>query len=51
MDEAERICDRVAILHEGRLRAIGTIPELQASTGASSLAEVFRATVRASEAT
>ena len=50
MDEAERICDRVAILHEGRLRAIGTIPELQARTGTQSLAEVFRVTVRAGDA-
>lgn len=46
MSEAERICDRVAILHEGRLRAIGSVAELKTQTGATSLAEVFRHTVR-----
>ncbi len=46
MEEAERICDRVAILHEGRIVALGAIPELKARTGATSLAEVFRRTIR-----
>ena len=46
MEEAERLCDRVAILHDGRLCAIGTIPALRAETGAASLAEVFRRSVR-----
>lgn len=46
MEEAERLCDRVAVLHEGRLRAVGTIAELQASTGTTTLAEAFRRTVR-----
>jgi ABC-2 type transport system ATP-binding protein len=28
MDEVERLCDRVAVLHEGRVRALGTPAEL-----------------------
>lgn len=28
MVEAGRLCDRIAILHEGRVRAVGTVPEL-----------------------
>lgn len=33
MDEAEALCDRVAILHRGQLTAIGTPAELKASLG------------------
>lgn len=29
MFEAERVCDRLAILHKGRLRALGTVSELK----------------------
>jgi sodium transport system ATP-binding protein len=41
MDEAQRLCDRVAIIHKGRLQALGTPAELVAQTGASSLEEAF----------
>lgn len=33
MDEAEQLCDRVGVLHDGRLRACGTPAELIASVG------------------
>jgi ABC-2 type transport system ATP-binding protein len=33
MEEAERLCDRVAILDEGRVLALGTVPELVAAHG------------------
>jgi ABC-type multidrug transport system ATPase subunit len=41
MDEAQRLCDRVAIVHKGRLQAFGTPTELMAQTGAPSLEEAF----------
>lgn len=33
MDEAERLCDRLAVLHGGTIRALGTPAELVASLG------------------
>ena len=47
MEEAERVCDRVAVLHQGRVRAVGAIDALRAETGAATLAEAFRRTVKA----
>ena len=41
LDEAERLADRVGILHDGRLVAEGTTDELRARYGASALEEVF----------
>jgi len=41
MDEAQRLCDRVAIIHKGRLQALGAPPELATQTGASNLEEAF----------
>jgi sodium transport system ATP-binding protein len=41
MDEAQRLCDRVAIIHKGRLQAVGTPVELAVQTGASNLEEAF----------
>ena len=43
MDEVEQLCDRVAILRQGRGVALGTLPELRAATGdtAASLDAVF----------
>jgi len=46
MDEAEQLCDRLAIIYEGRLRVVDTPAGLRARTGANSLAEAFRRTVR-----
>ncbi|MDY7078674.1 MAG: ATP-binding cassette domain-containing protein [Chloroflexota bacterium] len=41
MDEAQRLCDRVAIIHKGRLQAVGTPASLVAQTGADDLEEAF----------
>ena len=41
LDEAERLSDRIGIIHEGRLVAEGTTDELRARYGASALEEVF----------
>ena len=41
LDEAERLSDRIGILHEGRLVAEGTADELRARYGAHALEDVF----------
>jgi ABC-2 type transport system ATP-binding protein len=44
MEEAERLCDRVGLLLDGRLRAIGRPRELEAALGPeATLEDVFRA--------
>ena len=35
MEEAEELCDRLAILHAGRVSVVGTPAELRAGLGAS----------------
>lgn len=40
MAEAERLCDRVAIMHRGRFEAIGTVSELKEQYG-NTLEDVF----------
>jgi ABC-2 type transport system ATP-binding protein len=43
MEEADRLCDRVALMHEGRLRALGTPRDLKDEIGAgATLEDVFR---------
>ncbi|HEY4624817.1 MAG TPA: ATP-binding cassette domain-containing protein [Blastococcus sp.] len=43
MEEADALCDRVALLHQGRLRAVGPPAELKAALGPdASLEDVFR---------
>jgi ABC-type multidrug transport system ATPase subunit len=41
MNEAQRLCDRVAIIHKGRLQAIGAPQDLIAQAGADDLEEAF----------
>jgi sodium transport system ATP-binding protein len=41
MADAQRLCDRVAIIHQGRLQALGTPAALVARTGAADLEEAF----------
>ncbi len=43
MEEAQRLCDRVAIMNDGRVIAVGTPDELAAAAGlpAGNLEEVF----------
>jgi ABC-2 type transport system ATP-binding protein len=40
MDEAERLCDQVAIMDHGRIIALGTPPELIASIGGEQIVEL-----------
>jgi sodium transport system ATP-binding protein len=41
LDEAERICDRFGLMHQGRLRLEGTLAELRAATGCQTLVDMF----------
>jgi sodium transport system ATP-binding protein len=41
MSEVEKLCDRVGIIHAGRLLAEGTLPELRARFGIEGLEELF----------
>jgi ABC-2 type transport system ATP-binding protein len=44
MDEADRHCDRIALMHRGRIRVLGTPAELKAQVGPdATLDDVFRA--------
>jgi ABC-2 type transport system ATP-binding protein len=48
LDVVERVCDRMAILFEGNLIALGTLDELRARSGESgTLEQVFRAVTHA----
>ena len=38
---AEAICDRVAVVHDGRVVALGTVDEVQSRVGASNLEDAF----------
>jgi ABC-2 type transport system ATP-binding protein len=41
--EAEELADRVAVLHQGRIVAEGTVGQLKSGLGAGSLDEAFLA--------
>ena len=43
MEEAEFLCDRIAVINEGKIRIIGTMNELKAATGRQRLREIFLA--------
>lgn len=49
MSEAEEVCDRVAIVHEGQLITEGSIASVLAQTGESNLERAFFALVRGGE--
>jgi ABC-2 type transport system ATP-binding protein len=50
LDQAERLCSRMAIIHRGRLAAVGSLAELRANLPPeSSLEEVFFALTAAAE--
>lgn len=49
MSEAERLCDRIAVLHRGRILALGTLEELQDATGLHYLQDIFVHFVKAAE--
>jgi sodium transport system ATP-binding protein len=42
MSEVERLCDQIGIIHEGTLRAEGTLDELREQTGEHYLEDIFR---------
>lgn len=45
LDEAETLCDRIGLLHQGRLVAEGAMDELRARTGRQRLTDIFLALV------
>ena len=49
LDIVERVCDRVLIIHEGRLIADGSLESLKESTQSGSLEDVFRQLTRVDE--
>lgn len=46
MEEAEALCDRVGVMKEGKLLAVGTVEELKAQTGCEKLEDVFIQLIR-----
>jgi sodium transport system ATP-binding protein len=49
MREAERLCDRIAIIHRGRILTEGTLPELTDRHGEPDLEELFFQLIRRQE--
>jgi sodium transport system ATP-binding protein len=45
LSEAEKLCDRIAIIHGGEIRAVGTLEELRALSGKHFLEDIFMALV------
>ena len=41
MSEAKRLCDRIGIIHQGRMYAEGTVPEILEKTGTDNLEDAF----------
>lgn len=41
MSEVEKLCDRVGIIHQGQLRAVGTLDEFRGMTGERYLEDIF----------
>jgi len=41
MREVEKLCDRIAIIHQGKILAIGTIPELEEKYNEPDMEELF----------
>ena len=41
LDEAQRLCNRFGLLHQGRLWQEGTLAELQSRTASNTLVEMF----------
>lgn len=51
LDSAEKMCDRFVVLHQGRIRAAGTLQELRAAFGQenASLNEIYLALTKEGE--
>jgi len=45
LHEAEAICDRIAILHKGKVRAVGTVAQLKRKTKQENLEQMFKKVV------
>jgi sodium transport system ATP-binding protein len=41
MEEAEYLCDRIAVIHQGKIKAMGTMDQLRTLTGKQRLREIF----------
>lgn len=41
MSEAEKLCDRIAVIHDGRILTCGTLDELCEAAGARYLEDIF----------
>ena len=41
MTEAEKVCNRIGMIHHGRLLAEGSLEELRAAYGEESLEDIF----------
>ena len=41
IEMAETLCDRIGIIDQGKLMAIGTVNEIQTSTGVGNLEDAF----------
>ena len=50
MSEAEKLCDRIAIIHGGKILTTGTLDELREATGEHYLEEIFVHFVKDAEA-
>ena len=50
MSEAEKLCDRIAIIHGGKILTLGTLDELREATGEHYLEEIFVHYVKDAEA-
>jgi sodium transport system ATP-binding protein len=50
MSEAERLCDRIAIIHRGRIHACDTLDRLRAATGRHYLEDIFVQVVEQADA-
>ncbi len=46
MSEAEKLCDRIAIIYKGKIFALGTLEELREKTGQHYLEDIFLAIVQ-----
>ncbi len=49
LSEAERLCDRIGVIHHGRTLAVGNMDELRELTGCEYLDEIFKELVRRAE--
>jgi ABC-type Na+ transport system ATPase subunit NatA len=51
MSEVQRLCDDIAVIHEGTVRAHGSVEDLLRQTGQSSLEKAFLQLVEFKSAT